>query len=161
MLVVANSWPTWPTWGCTTDRRSISSWPVITCLMSLVGDSYSSTKFHNTQDVLLKETSMEGLFQILASPNRVGSARQVENSPPPGGGGGRNVCNGGHRMLRHSQKHCKLLSQNLGRQGCIRTETSDIRVKVIPGTEGDFELNIPSSNWQTKRCSLTRTESRG
>ena len=56
--------------------------------MSLVGDSYSSTKFHNTQDVLLKETSMEGLFQILASPNRVGSARQVENSPPPRGGGG-------------------------------------------------------------------------
>lgn len=70
-------------WGCTTDRRSISSWPVITCLMSLVGDSYSSTKFHNTQDVLLKETGTGGLFQILASPNRVGSARQVENSPPP------------------------------------------------------------------------------
>ena len=87
---------------------------------------------------------MEGLFQILASPNRVGSSRQVENSPPPPEG--RNVCNGGHGMLRHSQKHCKLLSQNLVRQGCIRTETSDIRVKVIPGTERDFELNIPSSN---------------
>ena len=49
-------------------------------------------------------------------------------------------------MLRHRQKHIKILSLNIVRQGCIRTETSDIRVKVIPGTEGDFELNIPSSN---------------
>ena len=85
---------------------------------------------------------------------------RLKTAPPPPPGG-RNVCNGGHGMLRHSQKHCKLLSQNLVKQGCIRTETSDIPVKVIPGTEGDFELNIPSSNWQTKRCSLTRTESRG
>ena len=40
------------------------------------------------------------------------------------------------------------------RQGCIRTETSDIPVNAIPGTEGDFELNIPSSNLQTRGAPL-------